>query len=61
MPAARAVRVDVMTLAMVGVGILVALAGLVVFRAAPRELTALAVGVLFALAFDPVLGAIPFS
>lgn len=43
--------------AMVGVGILVATAIITLFRTAPDVLTALAVGLVFALALDPVVRA----
>ncbi len=50
-------RVEVMLFSMIGVGILGAMVVLAVFRAAPNELTALGIGVLVALALDPVLRA----
>lgn len=46
---------DVTLTLLIGAGILVALAILAVFRAAPNELTAVGVGVLLALALDPVI------
>ena len=50
-------RDEVVFVSMIGVGLLLALAVLAVFRSAPRELTVLGVGVLLALALDPVLRA----
>lgn len=50
-------RTEVLLFSMVGVGILAAMVVLAIFQAAPRELTALGVGVLVALALDPVLRA----
>lgn len=49
---------DLVTILMIGIGILAALAVLGIFRAAPDALTALGVGVLLALALDPVLHAV---
>ena len=48
-------RVEVLLFSMIGVGILGAMVVLAVFRAAPGELTALGIGLLVALALDPVL------
>jgi len=50
-------RRDVLTTAMVVLGVLGALALIAVFRLAPAALTALGVGLLVALALDPVLRA----
>ncbi|MGA9277326.1 AI-2E family transporter [Ilumatobacter sp.] len=55
--ASGSMRLDVITVAMVGLGILMALAVLAIFRTAPDALTALSIGVVFALALDPVLRA----
>lgn len=55
--AADDARREILLTSMIGVGILGALVVLGVFRAAPRELTAIGVGVLLALALDPVLRA----
>lgn len=54
-PAGGSLPVDVTLTLLVGAGVLVALAILAVFRAAPAELTALGVGTLMALALDPVV------
>ncbi len=51
-------RSDVLLFVAIGVGILVALVVLGIFRAAPHELTVIGVGVLLGLALDPVLRAV---
>lgn len=50
-------RGDVVFVSMIGIGILAALVILAVFASAPHELTVIGVGVLLALALDPVLNA----
>ena len=50
-------RVEALLFSMIGVGILGAMVVLAVFRAASSELTALGIGLLVALALDPVLRA----
>lgn len=56
-PAHRPLRGDLLTAAMVGAGVLSALAILAVFQIAPTALSALGMGIVFALALDPVLRA----
>ncbi|MGB0114666.1 MAG: AI-2E family transporter [Ilumatobacteraceae bacterium] len=51
------VRVEVMLVSMIAVGVLAAMVVLAIFETAPSQLTALGVGVLVALALDPVLRA----
>lgn len=54
---ASSARSDILLVAAIGVGILLALAVLGVFETAPRELTLLGVGLLLGFALDPVLRA----